>query len=81
MVIDFESRLSLDARIDNMLRRVTHPDGSVNEAAYAAEEERPLARLQRPSPIRAFVSNRNDSTAASTKQPKTTAWGSPLMDT
>ena len=42
-VLDFEDHLGLDRRIDFMLRRCTNEDGSVNEAACAAE----AARLKR----------------------------------
>ncbi len=45
-VIELEDRMSMDDRIDSMLRRVTREDGSV-DAACEAEHARLVARLER----------------------------------
>jgi hypothetical protein len=45
-LIDFESHLPLDQRIDNMLRRITRDDGSVDDAKAEAEHERLMDRIR-----------------------------------
>jgi len=46
-VIDFEEHLSLDQRIEFMLRRCSNENGSVNEAAVKVENDRLAAKLRR----------------------------------
>ena len=46
-VVDSEERLGFRKRIDRVLRRVTNPDGTLNDAAAEREEQAIWDRIER----------------------------------